>query len=131
MRVKPTIRVVAAVIERDGRILIGQRRRKGRHAFKWEFPGGKVEPGETPEEALRRELREELEIEAEIGDAIRLIRHQYPGRSPIEIIFFTVRQFTGDPQNLAFEQIEWTPRNSLPGYDFVEADIEFVRQLAE
>lgn len=131
MRVKRTIRVVAAVIERDGRILIGQRKREGRHALKWEFPGGKVEPGETEEEALRRELREELEIEADIGDAIQTIRHQYPGRSPIEIIFFRVRQFTGDPQNLVFEQIEWTPRNSLPGYDFVEADIEFVRQLAE
>lgn len=131
MRVKRTIRVVAAVIERDGQILIGQRRREGRHALKWEFPGGKVEPGETPEEALRRELREELEIEADIGDAIKTIRHQYPGRSPIEIVFFRVRQFTGDPQNLVFEQIEWTPRNTLPGYDFVEADIEFVRQLAE
>ena len=62
--------VVAAVIERDGKILIGQRQRTARHAFKWEFPGGKVEPGEDERTALKRELREELGIDAEIGEEI-------------------------------------------------------------
>ena len=62
--------VVAAVIERDGQILIGQRKARGRHGLKWEFPGGKVEPGEEPRAALARELREELAIEAVIGPII-------------------------------------------------------------
>lgn len=123
--------VVAAVIERDGQVLIGQRRAGEWHAFKWEFPGGKVEPGETPRDAIRRELEEELEIRATVGPAITEYEYTYPGRSPIRLMFYSVSQFEGEPQNRAFEQIRWETRTRLPAYDFLEGDVDFVRWLAE
>jgi 8-oxo-dGTP diphosphatase len=122
--------VVAAVIERDGLVLIGQRRREDRHPLKWEFPGGKVEEGETPEEALRRELREEVAIEAEIGQEITRYDYQYPGRSRVLLIFYSVQAWTGAERNLSFEQIQWVPRRALPEYDFLEGDVDFVHRLA-
>lgn len=82
--------VVAAVIERDGQILIGQRRAGDRHPLKWEFPGGKVEPYENPRDALRRELREELGIDASIGPEILRCEFQYSRRPPILLIFVSV-----------------------------------------
>jgi 8-oxo-dGTP diphosphatase len=122
--------VVAAVIERDGLVLIGQRRREDRHPLKWEFPGGKVEDSETPQEALKRELREELEIEAEIGPEISRYGYQYPGRSRVLLIFYSVRVWSGEEQNLSFEQIRWVKRRELAQYDFLEGDVDFVRRLA-
>lgn len=119
--------VVAAVIERAGRILICQRRRGQAHELKWEFPGGKVEPGESPEEALRRELREELSTEATLDGEITRYEYAYPGRAAILLIFFRVKQFAGEPQNRVFECMEWEPRERLPDYDFLEGDIDFVR----
>ena len=121
--------VVAGVIRRDGHILIGQRRRQSRHGLQWEFPGGKVERGETPRAALVRELREELAIEAEAGAEAARFEHQYPGRPAILLVFFEVDVFTGEPRNLAFEQILWERPERLAGYDFLEADITFVRTL--
>src|SRR6266481_10134598 len=91
--------VVAAVIERDGLILIGQRLPGKQHPLKWEFPGGKVEPGEDPRDALARELAEELDIRPEIGPEIARYEYQYPGRPPILLIFFKVDQFYGEPRN--------------------------------
>jgi len=122
--------VAAAVIEKDGRILIAQRRAGTAHALKWEFPGGKVEAGETPAAALVRELREELDIEAETGLEIRRYQYNYPGRSPILLIFFKVDRFHGEPRNLIFERIAWALPRDLPSYDFLEGDVEFVRALA-
>jgi 8-oxo-dGTP diphosphatase len=121
--------VVAAVIERDGKVLICQRK-GGRHARKWEFPGGKVEPGETPREALKRELREELAIEAEIGDELDRYRLQYGEGPVISLHFHRVTSFEGEPVNLQFENIVWEKRTRLPEYDFLEGDIEFVQRLA-
>jgi 8-oxo-dGTP diphosphatase len=122
--------VVAAVIERDGLVLIGQRRREDRHPLKWEFPGGKVEDSETPQEALRRELQEELAIAAEIGPEISRYDYQYPGRSRVLLIFYSVRAWSGEEQNLCFEQIRWVQRRELVQYDFLEGDVDFVRRLA-
>ena len=122
--------MVAAVIERDGSVLIGQRKSSGRHAMKWEFPGGKVEPGETPARALERELREELGISASIGPEIVRYEYQYPGRPPIVLIFFRVPEYTGEPRNLDFGEIRWERRERLPEYDFLEADTDFVGRLA-
>jgi 8-oxo-dGTP diphosphatase len=119
--------VVAAVIERDGRILICQRRRGQAHELKWEFPGGKVEAGETPEVALRRELREELAIEATLDDEITRYEYSYPNKPAILLIFFRVTEFNGEPQNLVFERMEWGPRERLPQYDFLEGDLDFIR----
>ena len=122
--------VVAAVIERNGSILICQRRRSDSHPLKWEFPGGKVEPGETPPAALQRELDEELAIQAKIGRELARVTHQYSGRPPFKLIFFAVREFNGEPQNRAFERILWETPSRLPQYDFLEADTGVVRWLA-
>ncbi|MBK7931130.1 MAG: NUDIX domain-containing protein [Bryobacterales bacterium] len=84
---RPGVLVVAAVIALDGRILIGQRKRGDWNEFKWEFPGGKVESGEDPRDALKRELREELDIDAEVGDELMRYEYQYPGKPPIHLIF--------------------------------------------
>jgi len=119
--------VVAAVIERDGRVLIAQRKRTGQHPLKWEFPGGKVEPGEAPEAAVVRELEEELAIHARVEQEIVRYEHPYPGRPAILLIFFAVTEFSGEPKNLDFEQIVWAPRERLGNYDFLEGDAEFVQ----
>jgi 8-oxo-dGTP diphosphatase len=122
--------VVAGIIERDGEVLVCRRRAGQAHPLKWEFPGGKVEPGESPEEALVRELREELGIETGAVEPITRYSYQYPGRSPILLGFFQVKSFEGEPRNLVFEEIRWAVRGSLPAFDFVEGDIEFVKGLA-
>jgi len=122
--------VVAAVIEHQGSILICQRKSGGRHALKWEFPGGKVEPGEDSLTALTRELREELQIEALIGPLLHTQTVLYPGDSPIRLHFYQVTEFSGEPLNLQFEQILWERPRNLPFYDFLEGDIEFVKKLA-
>lgn len=125
-----SIEVVAAVIEQDGRILICQRTRGGRHALKWEFPGGKVEPGEDPPSALARELREELQIEARIGVQIHSETVRYADGPEIRLQFFQVTEFSGEPVNLQFEQIVWVDRLNLADYDFLEGDLNFVKKLA-
>ncbi|MFN7992567.1 MAG: NUDIX domain-containing protein [Bryobacteraceae bacterium] len=122
--------VVAAIIERADRVLIGRRTPSQAHPLKWEFPGGKVEPGERPEEALRRELREELEIEAQIGPEVERYEFAYPGKKPILLVFFRVGSFAGEPRNLIFHEIAWVARQQLPEYDFLEGDVEFVKRLA-
>jgi 8-oxo-dGTP diphosphatase len=124
------MKVVAAVIKRDGRVLICQRKTGRRHGGKWEFPGGKVEPGEDLKSALKRELLEELGISAVIGDRIEGYDYAYPGRSPIQLVFYKVSEFQGEPANLIFEQIRWERAARLPEYDFLEGDVDFVRRLA-
>ena len=121
--------VVAVVIERAGRILIGQRRNIGFHPLKWEFPGGKVEPGETPEQATIRELAEELAIRARVDREIMRYQFQYPGRTPILLIFYRILDFDGEPENRDFEQIRWELPERLSDYDFLEGDAEFIRSL--
>ncbi len=118
--------VVAAIIQRAGRILIGQRKDLGHHPLKWEFPGGKVEPGETPEAALIRELQEELGIHARIDRELTRYEYQYPGRSRILLIFYRVVDFDGEPQNLDFDQIRWEQPELLRNYDFLEGDTQFL-----
>jgi 8-oxo-dGTP diphosphatase len=122
--------VSAAVIARGTKILVGQRRRGDRHALKWEFPGGKVEPGETPDQALVRELREELAIECKVGRQIAQYRHDYPKGISVVLLFYVVADFEGEPTGKVFEQIQWAERTLLPDLDFVEGDIDFVQRLA-
>jgi mutator protein MutT len=124
------LKVVAAVISRDGRILVGQRKRTDTHALKWEFPGGKLERGESPVRALVRELREELGIRATVGREIIRYEHRYPRRATIQLMFFDVPHFDGEPVGYAFEQIVWAPLKELPRYDFLEGDVDFVNRLA-
>jgi len=119
--------VVAAVIEKGGLILICQRKAGQYHAGKWEFPGGKVEPEEDFISALKRELREELGISAEIGEELARYQYNYPGRRPIQLIFYKVSEFEGEPANRVFEQIRWENAARLPDYEFLEGDVEFVK----
>jgi len=122
--------VVAAVIEREGRILIAQRKPDGFHPLKWEFPGGKVEPGETPEQAALREIDEELAIQARIHSEIMRYEYQYPGRAPILLIFYRIAEFTGDPRNLQFAEIRWESPERLREYDFLEGDRQFLERFS-
>jgi 8-oxo-dGTP diphosphatase len=122
--------VSAAVIIKNGQVLLGQRKKGDKHSLKWEFPGGKVEAGESPRQALVRELREELLIEATIGDEIARYEHDYPSGSRVHLLFFAVKEFTGEPIARVFEQIEWADLSALPEIDFLQGDIDFVRRLA-
>lgn len=122
--------VVAGVIERDGMILIGQRHHTDSHPLKWEFPGGKLEPGESSAMALQRELEEELCIQARIGPLIDSYEFQSGPRPPILLFFHHVSEFSGEPENQVFEQLRWEPLGNLPAYDFVDGDIAFVRRFA-
>lgn len=122
--------VVAAVIERNGKILACQRSKSSRHGLKWEFPGGKLEVGENPPEALQRELREELGIQAKIGPEIARYEFAYPHRSPIELIFFQVTEYEGEVRNEVFEAMQWCQATELPTLDFLEGDVDFVQRLA-
>ena len=124
------VQVVAAVIERDRRVLVCQRNAEDRYPLKWEFPGGKVEPGEDPRAALGRELEEELSIRAVIGEEILSYEYCYPQRTPIRLIFFRVPDYEGEPRNRQFADTRWETPAGLPAYDFVDGDREFVARLA-
>jgi 8-oxo-dGTP diphosphatase len=124
------LQVVAAIIEREGRVLICRRMPRQAHPLKWEFPGGKVEPGETPAEALARELEEELDVRGARGGEIERYRFEYPGRPPILLIFFRVERFEGEPRNLIFQEMRWEPREKLHEFDFVEGDLRFLRRFS-
>jgi len=125
------VQVVAAILERDGRILIGQRQATQSHPLKWEFPGGKVEAGETPEQALKRELAEELDLEVSASTEISRYFYSYPGKNPIELIFLRVTESRGEPRNRIFHDLRWEPRETLASFDFLEGDTEFLRRLAK
>jgi len=122
--------VAAALIQRQGRILICRRRADQDHAGKWEFPGGKLETGETPAACLRRELAEELGIDAVIGDEITRYRFQYPGRKEIQLVFFAVAEYRREPDYSMFAEVRWAPLDQMPSFDFLEGDVEFVNGLA-
>ena len=123
--------VVAALIWKHGKILICQRTRHQVMPLKWEFPGGKIEEGEQPRDALRRELDEELGINAVIGDEVTRIRHEYPNHSAVELRFYGVLEYSGEMENRIFREIRWAEPAELPAFDFLEADLELVKDLAE
>ena len=99
--------------------------------LKWEFPGGKIEEGEQPRDALRRELEEELGIDAQIGEEVSRIRHRYKTGNSVELQFFVVRESAREIENRIFRDLRWSPPSELPGYDFLEADLSLVKELAE
>ncbi|MFP5249393.1 MAG: (deoxy)nucleoside triphosphate pyrophosphohydrolase [Acidobacteriota bacterium] len=122
--------VAAALIVRDGEVLIGQRRPDQPMALLWEFPGGKIEPGETAPQALARELAEELGIQATVGARITRIRHNYRHGGAVDLQFFTVRAFTGEIANQIYQQVRWVKLQDLVGYEFLAADRGLVKDLA-
>jgi 8-oxo-dGTP diphosphatase len=122
--------VVAALILRGDEVLICQRRPDQPLGLKWEFPGGKMEPGESTEQALRRELQEELGIDAIIGTRIAHIRHNYRSGGAVDLQFFVVHEYAGQITNIIFQDVRWCPLRNLPQYDFLTADRNLVRDLA-
>jgi 8-oxo-dGTP diphosphatase len=124
--------IVTAVIQRDDRrILIGQRRRNDTSPLKWEFPGGKVESGETPEAALARELQEELSATLEKCVELGRVRHKYPNMSEeLEIRFYAASIKEGEITPNEFEQIVWALPRELGSYDFLAANSQLIAQLA-
>lgn len=122
------LKVTAAVIEKDGKILIAKRRIGDRHGGRWEFPGGKIDFGETPEECLRRELREELGIESEVGEFICKSTFTYMF-VPIELLVYKVRYISGEFQALDHDELRWVMPSELNTYDFVKADVRVVKKL--
>jgi 8-oxo-dGTP diphosphatase len=98
--------------------------------LKWEFPGGKIEDGEQPRDAMRRELEEELGIVAEVGTEVARIVHEYSRGGSVELRFFEVRSYQGEIENRIFREIRWVTRQELPGLDFLEADQELGKDLA-
>jgi len=123
--------VVAALIVRQNEILICQRAEDQPLALKWEFPGGKIEPGEEASAALHRELEEELGIRAVIGPRVKSLKHTYANGNAVELQFFKVTEYAGEIQNRIFKDVRWVRRKDLPDYDFLEADIALVKEIAE
>jgi len=136
---KPLRLVVAALILRqpasgdavETEVLVCQRRPDQPMGLKWEFPGGKIEPGETAEQALIRELDEELGIAAEIGPRVAQLRHRYRNGAAIDLQFFSVHTFSGEIENRIFKEIRWSPLRELPALDFLAADLNLIRDLAD
>ncbi len=123
-----SFRVVAALIRLDGKVLLTQRW-PGKHlALTWEFPGGKVESGENDEDALRRELKEELGIEAKIGTCCFETRHGY-GTREVHLLIYRCEIISGTPEAVDVKAVEWAEEKSLLSRSFPPADLLFVQEL--
>ncbi|MDE2292880.1 MAG: 16S rRNA (cytosine(1402)-N(4))-methyltransferase RsmH, partial [Elusimicrobia bacterium] len=123
------LRVAAGVLLRSGSVLLCRRGPDGRHPGMWEFPGGRLEPGETPQEALRRELKEELCVDAEVGDELERRTHAYDDLT-VELTAFMVLRFTGKPKATVHDQLAWVPAKDLLSYDLLPADLPIAQALA-
>jgi 8-oxo-dGTP diphosphatase len=121
--------VTAALIRNGQEILIAQRGRDQRFGRQWEFPGGKVRPNESPEECLRREIREELNLEVRVDQYVCTIHHRYPDFD-IELVVFWCSIVSGEVRLAEHEQIRWITLAEASRYDFVEADLKVVAVLA-
>jgi 8-oxo-dGTP diphosphatase len=127
----PALRfVAAALIVRAGEVLIGQRRPDQPMALLWEFPGGKIEAGESPEQALVRELDEELGIHATIGPRVTRVRHNYRHGGAVDLQFFAVHEFAGEIESRIYQQVRWVRLVDLSDYEFLAADRGLIRDLA-
>ena len=124
-----SILVTAGIVINGDHILICQRHHSDAYGMQWEFPGGKVEGGEELKASLRRELAEELTIDAEIGPEVFRVRHHYPDRD-VEVVFFSVRSFRGTISNQVFEAVRWVRRDQLAEFNFLEADRELVYRIS-
>ncbi len=120
--------VTAAIIINNGKVLIAQRAENQKLAGKWEFPGGKIEPGETPEECLKREINEELGINIEVNDFFGESMYQYD-TGTIKLLAYKAQWIGGEFKLTAHSQIKWVKPSELGNYDFSPADICFVMKL--
>jgi 8-oxo-dGTP diphosphatase len=123
-----TIRVTAAILIREDTVLIAKRRSGDRQAGKWEFPGGKIEDDESPEQCLVREMKEEFDIEVTVGERLWQNRHRYE-HAIITLMAFRTYWRAGTITTQAHETARWVPIDQLKNYDFSPADVPFVRKL--
>ena len=121
--------VSAGIVVQNGKIMLCQRKPKGYYGLKWEFPGGKLEPGESPEQALERELREELAIETRTG-RIFDVQYSRENGSELLILFFYTEILSGEPQTVDCQAIAWTERESLLSFDLAANDMRVAARLA-
>lgn len=122
--------VAAALLDDAKRVLIAERPAGKHMAGRWEFPGGKIAPDETPTDALRRELREELGVEIKEPEFMMELVHRYPDRE-VQLLFFLVRSFDGVPQSLDAQRLRWVAIEQLHEADILEADLPFIRALQQ
>lgn len=123
------IQVVAGLLEREGSVLVDRRRRGTHLEGLWEFPGGKVEPGEAPEGALIRELREELGVDSEVLGQVATVEHAYP-EFDLSLALYAVR-FSGEPQALEVAEVRWVPLMELSALPMPPADVPLVAAVLE
>ena len=123
-----TIKVIAGLINHNGRFLIAKRNLKKSLGGLWEFPGGKIDDYETPKECLKRELMEELNIETEIGDFICNNTHDY-GDFKIDLHLYKVKSFSGNIIKSEHEDIKWISKVEFDNYKFAPADIPIIEKL--
>lgn len=123
--------VAVGVIKQNGKFLICQRKRGGRYELKWEFPGGKIEPGEDIEHCLRRELREELGIEIETVERVEILDAYYEDGGLFRVSYCFVTGINGALQNKAFEQIRWVTLTELKEIDMLEGNRPFIASLSQ
>jgi 8-oxo-dGTP diphosphatase len=120
--------VVAGLMARDGRVLITQRRADQALPLQWEFPGGKVEPGEAPVAALARELREEIGVGVEVGRIWDVLFHAYPNFDLVMLVY-ACRIVNGEPRAVEVADVQWVPCAELPRWDILPADRPLVDRL--
>jgi 8-oxo-dGTP diphosphatase len=123
-----TIQVTAAILIREDTVLIAKRKSDDRQAGKWEFPGGKIEDGESPEQCLVREMKEECDIEVTVGEHLWQSRHRYE-HGIITLMAYRTYWKAGTISTHAHEEIRWVPIHQLDRYDFSPADVPFVERL--
>ncbi|KKM10185.1 NUDIX hydrolase [Clostridiales bacterium PH28_bin88] len=120
--------VTAGIIEREGKILIAQRPANAHRALEWEFPGGKLEPGEQPEECLKRELREELGLNVEVEDIYKVVLHRYEDREVL-LLCYRCQYAGGEPEAKEGQDFRWVTVEQMGAYDFSAADIPVLEKL--
>jgi 8-oxo-dGTP diphosphatase len=123
------ITVVAGILIHQQTILLCQRRQKGGYGLKWEFPGGKTEPGESHEQSLSRELREELSVVPVISHQFHRRQNRYDDGGEFDVIYYIIPSFSGTPVNHVFESIAWVAPADLGRYDLLEGNSEVVALL--
>ncbi len=128
LKTKNCIEVSAALIFRDGQLLITQRHAKSHLGGLWEFPGGKLEAGETFEQCLVREIREELGVEIAVGELFEEVVHAYPEKS-VRLKFFISRLVSGEPQPLDCAAVKWVKQTELVDFEFPAADLRLLEKL--
>ncbi len=122
---------VGIITDKSGRILLCLRPEGKPYARQWEFPGGKLEESESPEDCLRRELREELGIDAEVGPLFHSESHRYPDSGHYQVFYFLIPSFRGEIRNNVFADLKWVPAGTLLHYDNLEGNRAVIQKLMQ